>query len=161
LPDADYGSRWPSNPLLVAMVWQLPLVGSAFPGAARRKWLEMMAMAFDVAYGLEDAPLPEARPAAAAAPAAAPPAPPAAPKRAAHLVAGCDYYVDQEGYARCDVQSGPDGIPLATPGRRPLAGEVGEEVIYDYRGAARDRATVVWGDDAIGALPGMAFCGPG
>jgi hypothetical protein len=146
--------RGPDDPLLNAVIWKLPNIGQPFSISARQKWLEMIAMAFDVAYGAADG---------------IPPSPPSAvqqsapaPKPAPHTLAGSDIYVDEDGYARSDFRKDEQGRPHPTPKRRVLADEVdAAEPIYDYRGVARDRTTVIWGDDQIGAGPGMSFCGPG
>lgn len=150
---------WPNDPLLAAMIWKLPRAGTSFPAIARTKWLEMMAMAFDVAYGAEsgDVPRSTADTAAPAAPAAEPKREPPPP----HMQRGCDFYVDRDGFARSDYQQDEHARSVPSPGRRVTALEAEGTEIYDYRGAARDRSTVVWADDTVGALPGMNFCGPG
>lgn len=142
------------DPLMAAVIAKLPPVGRPFPNAAREAWFTLMRNAIDVAYGPEDAP---SAPAAIAAPA---PAEKPAP-RPPHLQAGCDVYVDDDGFARCDFRRDDSGRPFPSPQRRVLAEEALGEQIYDYRGARRDRDTVTWADDARGALPGMEFCGPG
>lgn len=140
------------HPLIRATIDTLPAVGQAFTAARRKAALDMIAMAFNVVYGPGDAvqiedetPAPPARPQLAVMQ--------PAPARPLHLQNGCDYYVDAEGYARCDT---------LTPRRRVLAEEAKGQEIYEYRrGVLRDRETVIWSDETMGALPGMSFCGPG
>lgn len=140
----------PTDSLLAAVIEKLPPTDQPFPAEARKSWLEMMEMAFDVAYGPVDAQ---------AAKADQSPTGPAA--RTAHDLAGCDFYVDKDGLALCDFRKDDSGRSIPTPGRRVLPDEIDDEPIYDYRGTARDRSTVKWADDTIGARPGMNFCGPG
>lgn len=157
-----------AHPLLAAVIGQLPAPGTAFPTPQRIAWLKMMAQSFDLAYGPDavivvrlagdDAAMGSAEPLAIPlrpAPAAAVPAP-----RKPHTAAGCDFYVDEQGIARCD-HSNADGAAVPTPNRRVLAVEASGHEIYDYRGVRRDRQTVVWADESAGAEPGMVFCGPG
>lgn len=153
---------WPRDHLVAAVIWKLPAPGAPFPAIARSKWLEMMAMAFDVAYGAAEDAAPAAeqsdeRPAANAA------TPSPQKLLLPHVAAGCDYYIDPDGFALCDSERTPEGLPRSTPRRRVAASEIeGDEVIFDYRsGPARDRATIVWADDTVGAIAGMAFCGAG
>lgn len=165
-PRAEGVRRGPDDPLLNALIWKLPSTGEAFSADARSSWLKMMTIAFDVTYGpaegviVPSIGLPDnGKPAAAAA---APAAPAPKPTKAPHQAYGCDYYVDGQGFARCDFEADGAGVPRPTPNRRVSADEAmnaGE--IYDYRGAARDRSTIVWDDDSVGAQPGMNFCGPG
>lgn len=152
--------RGPDDPLLNAVIWKLPDIGQAFPAPARQAWLNMLAMAMDVAYGAEIIDMPIATSSSApAAPVAAAPAP---AKLEPHVVAGCDYYVDAQGFARSDIRLDDQRRQFPTPQRRVLAEEIeGDNPIYDYRGVGRDRSTVVWADDVVGSRPGMAFCGPG
>lgn len=148
--------------LLNAVIWKLPPIGAPFSARARQKWLDMIAMAFDVAYGPADeaveraaGPDIEAHLHYDNAGAAVTPRPP-------HEVNGSDFYVDLDGFVRCNVRRDEHGRPFPTPGRRVLGEEVADSgPIYDYRGAARNRETVIWADDSVGALPGMSFCGPG
>lgn len=162
-PRTDGPRRGPDDPLLNAVIWKLPDIGQPFTAAARRKWLELVAMAFDVAYGPEDLDVAFGGPTGGAM--TAQPSAPAAPEKPAprppHVAAGCDVYVDVDGFARCDVRKDDHGRPSPTPQRRVLAEEVEGEQIYDYRGERRDRSTVTWADDMRGAQPGMEFCGPG
>lgn len=161
------------HPLLAAVIGQLPAVGEQFPDGARVAWVRLFVQTLDVAYGpgtaiavkhavdpthdgLRDVPVLPWRTAASGAVQATP----AKPERRPHQAAGCDYYVDEQGFARCD-HSNADGVAVPTPGRRVSAEEAAEKEIYDYRGARRDRETVTWADDSMGAQPGMVFCGPG
>lgn len=153
-----------THPLIAAVIKQLPAQGTDFPATARVAWLKMMVQSFDLAYGPGgaisvnqgevDAPM-----TVPLRSAAAPTAPAPAPRKP-HAAAGCDFYVDLEGFARCD-HSNADGVSVPTPERRVSAEEAADHEIYDYRGARRDRDTVKWADDSVGALPGMTFCGPG
>lgn len=159
----------PMDPLLAALIGKLPPAAGGWHRSERAAWLRLMAMAFDVVYGAEEAidvpsflsdtpgPTPRSEDHAPRAPAR----PAAPPQRPPHTVNGQDFYVDKDGFARCDYQF-MDGVPVPDPGRRVLASEAAEaEAIYDYRGTARDRSTIVWADDSVGAIAGMNFCGPG
>lgn len=144
--------QWPRNPLIAAVVWQLPREGAAFSAEQRTAWLKMMAMAFDVAYGPVDPVLVAMRAGADQATAAAPAA--AAPSRVAH--AGHDFYIAADGTA-CNAAGEPvlmSDVPADT-------------MIFDYRevsGEFRDTAGIRWADGATGTrgVPeGVSFCGPG
>lgn len=164
--------RMPDDPLLTAVIGKLPHpTDGPFPAEARSKWLKLMAMAFDVAYGeaggvveipsfLPALPVSEsAAVAAAVAPASA--TAPARPKQAPHVAAGFDYYIDQAGFARCDFERTESGAQIPSPARQVDPGEIGpDDVIYDYR-SPRNRDTIIWADNTMGARPGMSFGGPG
>lgn len=164
-----------TEPLIAALLARLPTPGEPWAAEARAAWLRMFAGALDVVYDPQPSiivgigsfpgvPLGAGAPAPAPAPAAPPP--PAPPKRSEHQAAGCDFYVDLDGYARCDftfMDNGPgeSPIPVPSPQRRVNPDEITGQ-IYEYRrGTSRDRETVTWADDTRGALPGMEFCGPG
>ena len=160
-------SRPPDDPLLAAAIGKLPHpTDGPFPAEARSKWLKLMAMAFDVAYGEVGAvvEIPSFLPSASAPqPTAATPAPaaaPAAPKPAPHAANGVDYYIDRDGFARCDFEKMGNGAQVPSPGRQVTADEVGDEPIYDYR-SPRNPDAIIWADNSMGALPGMIFTGPG
>lgn len=159
VPDARDG-QWPSNPLIAAVVWQLPKDGP-FSAEQRTAWLKMAAMAFDVVYGPVDAAMivpigTDARPGAvnwqgaARAVADAP-----VPGREAH--AGHKFYI------------GADGTACNAAGEPVLKSDVpADEMIFDYRavgaGEFRDTAGIRWadGETGVGGLePGVGFCGPG
>lgn len=152
------GEHGSDHPLLAATIGTLPAIGQPFNATARANWIAMIGMAFNVVYGPEDA-MPvqptTAMPALAAVPAPQPP-----PTRPAHEMSGCDYYIDAEGFALCDIRREGNKIIL-TPGRRVLPEEAMDTEIYDYRGPRRDRDTIIWADESQGAQPGMNFCGPG
>ncbi len=163
-------ARGKTEPLIVALLDRLPKPGEPWPANMRILWLRMFAGAFDVVYGpqlpinIGLPPLLAVESSGRVVPVATAADEPVAParngQRAPHVAAGCDFYVDNDGYVRCD-HSDLDGVPAPTPERRVLAAEVGDAPIYEYRGARRDRATVIWADDTHGAAPGMNFCGPG
>lgn len=162
----------PADPLLAAVISKLPPVGTGFTAEARTKWLRMMAMAFDVTYGEDgvveipnfiekDAAAAPAAGEPLAGSAAAPAAAPARPKPAPHVAAGFDYYIDPDGFARCDFERTETGAQVPSPKRQVEPGEIGaEDVIYDYR-SPRNRDSIVWADNTMGARPGMTFGGPG
>lgn len=157
-PIPDELVRGADHPLIVATVNTLPLAGAPFPAAQRKATLAMIEMAFNVIYGGElgggmgDA-------VALATPAPKPQLE-AVKARRPHEQNGCDYYVDEQGFARCDVRRDGPAV-YQTPQRRVTADEADGHEIYEYRGARRDRDTVIWADESQGALPGMNFCGPG
>lgn len=149
--------QWPRNPLIAAVVWQLPQAGP-FGAEQRSAWLKMMATAFDVAYGpvavldhghtvldhgleLRDPPIAAVR-AAVALP------------KSAH--AGHNFYISSDGTA-CNAA----GEPVV------MADVPAEEMIFDYRpvtGDFRDTASIRWADGETGikgVAPGISFCGPG
>lgn len=153
---------WPRNPLIAAVVWQLPKAGP-FPAEQRAAWLKMMATAFDVAYGpVGSAPGLDLYAAAGeGAAGATPPAQPTRPRPAAELPvkrahAGHDFYIALDGTA-CDAGGEPVSIDAIPP----------DEMIFDYRpvtGEFRDLESIVWADGArgtAGLAPGVSFCGPG
>lgn len=147
---------WPSNPLIAAVVWQLPRSGP-FTAEQRSAWLKMMATAFDVAYGpigtvdgtivgrVMAALADEQAPSLASAPTI---------KNAAH--AGHNFYISSDGTA-CNVVGEPvlmHDVPA-------------DEMIFDYRpvtGDFRDTSSIRWSDGETGIkgiAPGISFCGPG
>lgn len=162
------------DPLLTAVIGKLPHpMDGPFPADARSKWLKLMAMAFDVAYGEAGGvveipsflPVAAATEGAAAAPQAPAPvaaaATPGRPKQAPHVAAGFDYYIDADGFARCDFERTESGAQIPSPARQVEPGEIGpDDVIYDYR-SPRNRDTIIWADNTMGARPGMSFGGPG
>lgn len=154
VPDARE-EQWPRNPLIAAVVWQLPAVGQSFSSEQRSAWLKMMATAFDVAYGpvgdgtvigrILAALADEQTPALVSAPTI---------KNAGH--AGHSFYIGADGTA-CNVVGEPvlmDDVPA-------------DEMIFDYRpvtGDFRDTAAILWADGARGIkgiAGGVSFCGPG
>jgi hypothetical protein len=156
-------NRWPTNSLIAAVIWQLPREGARFDAIARQKWLHMMAMAFEVAYGTAEAGASALELGAAARAMERAEPEQATPPRPAHAIAGSEYYVDDNGMVRCDSRTNGQGIVTATPGRRVNAAEIDrDEPVYDYRrGKARARGTVVFADGCVGAPAAMSFCGPG
>jgi hypothetical protein len=152
-PPADArDGQWPRNPLIAAVVWQLPQSGP-FSAEQRSAWLKMMATAFDVAYGpVEGSSLFASSNEGAKSYAAA--AAPAAPARIAH--AGHGFYISADGTA-CSVNGEP-ALMMDIPA---------EEMIFDYRpvtGDFRDTASILWADGERGIkgiAAGVSFCGPG
>lgn len=136
-------SGMPRDPLIAALVSKLPAQGP-FSAEQREAWLNMMRLAFDVAYGgenLHGGGLIAANGGGLATR--------MMPEKPPH--AGYDFYIDAEGHAHMD-----GGVPVN-------ATDVpADEMVYDYRrGEKRDREAIIWADGSIGAAPGMAFCGPG
>ena len=148
--------QWPRNPLIAAVVWQLPKDGP-FAAEARSAWLKMMATAFDVAYGPIEAGavwathngsgwVPDQKQPSVAA---------SMTPKAAHT--GHDFYVFHDGTA-CRASDGETVLVSDIPA---------DEMIFDYRevtGEFRDTAAIRWADGATGIkgiAPGVSFCGPG
>jgi len=130
---------WPRDTLVAALIWKLPRAGESFDAAARSKWLEMMAMAFDVAYGPADAAgegdLAQIRRlASAGAPliAAAPKKPLPRPPR---------FYVDRDGYARKE----PGNVQI-------MPHDLNGDTLFDDRGEHGDLGAIVWADGTQGVL---------
>lgn len=175
LATAPFGSSpaaGADDALLAAVISKLPPIGSGFTADGRTKWLRMMAMAFDVAYGetgvveipnflsaAADAQTGSDQANAGGADSAAA-SPPARPKPAPHAAAGFDFYIDSDGFARCDYER-VNGTQVPSPKRQVNADEISDdEAIYDYR-SPRNKETIIWADNTMGARPGMTFGGPG
>lgn len=152
------------HPLVAAAIAELPAKGAPWPLAERLAFFRMLSMACDVAHGsvgeIEVALKGTIDNRVAAAPPAAVKEPAKPAPAAPHVAYGSDVYVDHQGFVCSDFQIDVNGVQRPTPKRRVLPEEVSEPV-YDYRGAARDRTTIIWADDTVGATPGMSFCGPG
>lgn len=125
------------NPLIGAVIGELPAPGSEFPVERQKVWLRMMAMALSTVYGGDVAASLD-EPAAAPAPKAATPAPaaaaapPPAPKKPDY-----PFYVSRDGYA------------YNKKGKRITADQV-TDVLFDLRGEAGDPNAIVWADETVG-----------
>jgi len=142
-----------NDPLLAAVISKLPAPGTSWPAEQRVAWLKMMAMAFDLAYGVvEEMPAflgedrsTSARPVPSEGSGEPKPLP----------VTGTEpdrFYVDAKGHARKD----PGRIPI-TVNDVPTG-----EVIWDERPLGkRDLDTIVWADGEWppGSLPPLNFAG--
>ena len=128
------------DPLLSALVDKLPVPGTAWAASDRQAWIEMMARAFDVVYGV-----------AGALPRAASPAPRRSPKKKAARPrpraprplgpTGPAFFIDKQGFAR---RAGGDRI---------MPDQV-IDFIVDLRGETGDLAAIVWSDDSCGVPRG-------
>lgn len=140
------------DPLFAAIIAKLPASGATWEAKDRDAWLHMMTSAFNVVYGAETGA--QANTAVTSsfnmqiAQMNGKRKPGRPPKAKAH--AGHDYYIDKEGFAHADGggRVSPEDVPDG-------------ELIFDYRGAKRDRDTIIWADGSTGARPGQSFCGPG
>ena len=129
------------DPLLSALVDKLPVPGTAWAASDRQAWLEMMARAFDVVYGVAGA-LPRT--------ASPTPAPKRSPKKAGRPrprapkplgPTGPAFFIDRQGFAR---RAGGDRI---------MPDEV-IDFIVDLRGETGDLAAIVWSDGSCGVPRG-------
>ena len=125
-----------TNPLLAALIAELPAKGEAFPSDRQRAWLELMAMALAATYGGEVVRLGAG---AVASPAAEEPKSPASKFKAAPAKAGPahPFVIDEQGYAKNKA------------GKRILPAEVTSE-IHDLRGMDGDMKTIIWADGSTG-----------
>lgn len=139
------------DPLLAALIGKLPGQGDPFSGEARAAWLKMMAMAFDVAYGVSE-DMPAFLPSVVVRS-----TPAASPTVIKARQSGHDFYVDADGSA-----VNADGIPV-------LAGDIpADTIVFDRRpvpvGVFRDVDGILWADGTrgtAGMAAGISFCGPG
>jgi hypothetical protein len=128
-----------ANPLINALVEQLPAPGEDFPADERQAWLEMMEKAFTMAYGgAKAAPVPR-KPAIQKRRA---PARPKLQKPVKPVKPGPAFFVDRQHFAR------------RRGGERILPHEV-MDVLVDQRGVNGDLGKIVWADDSTGIPRGL------
>lgn len=133
-----------ANPLINALVEQLPPPGEDFPADERKAWLEMMEKAFTMAYGGSKENAAPRRP--------GPPQRPKHPKRpnltekpsraAKPIAPGPAFYVDKQHFAR---KRGGDRIMPADV----------MDVLVDQRGVNGDIGRIIWADDSTGIPRGL------
>lgn len=131
------------NPLINALVEQLPAPGEAFPADERAAWLEMMEKAFTMAYGGTRV-APAQKPAAAKKPSARSKARPQAASRkpAPPVTAGPAFFIDRQNIAR------------RRGGHRIMPHDVAG-ILVDKRGVNGDLATITWADGSTGIPKGL------
>lgn len=132
----------PLDELVRALVRKLPAPGATFHAEQRVVWLKMMAMAFDVAYGVTDelpAFLPATREPGAMAEVATSRQPHASAPNPAPTKALPRFLIDTDGIARLD--SGERIMPSDIIGP-----------IYDLRGELGDLGSITWADGSRGVL---------
>ena len=130
-------SKPKTNPLLAALIGELPPAQTQWPVERQLAWLHLTAQAFGVVYGGDAAAQLANKIVADQPKAAAQPTPPAPPPKPAAPV--YPFIIDQQNFVRKGKGKK----------ERVLPGEV-TDIIYDLRGMDGDIGTVVWADDSVG-----------
>jgi len=129
-------ARPKKNPLMEALIGELPEPGTDWPVEKQIAWLDLMSRAFGIVYGGDAAQQMSAKPEQVPAPTASS-AKFVAPKKAKQT--SYDFIVEEGGY----VLNGKTKERLSPE-------DVKGKTVYDMRGIDGDIAKIIWADDSVG-----------
>ena len=145
-----------ADPMIAALLNKLPEPGQPWPIDQRIEWLNMLAMGFNMVFGVADTihigktnitynrtePLPGA-PAGAEASANTGLRPQVAKQHPPRL------FIDKDGFARRD----PGGVLRLVDQEYPriMPGQV-DDILFDDRGELGDLGSITWADNSTGVL---------